>query len=512
MPLIGNLIKAAIELKEKFNASEDPIKDQEGVLQNLLKKASKTAFGIYYGFDQILKSEDVEEEFKSKISYFDYNSMYNAWWCQTIKDLPDITWPGKMPYFALSSGTTGKKSKRIPVSEQMLDAIRGTAIDQITAMNNFDLSAEFFEKEFLMLGSSTRLQKVGEHMEGEISGISASNLPDWFEGYYRPGKEISSIDDWNLRIQKIAEEAPNWDIGALSGIPAWIELMLKKIIQVQKLKNIHEIWPNLQIYTSGGVAFEPYRKSFNKLLAHPIQIVETYLASEGFLAFQNSPTTSSLKLALNHGVYFEFIPFVADYILEDGSIKQNAPSFKINEVKEDTEYILVISTMSGAWRYMIGDTIKFTDREKAEFLITGRTKHFLNVVGEQLSILKINEVVQALDVDHNIGMKEYTLGAIKDAEGKYYHQWYIGCDNKMDENESSSFLDRKLQESNKAYRVSRKNVLVGVKVTLIPNEIFYEWNEKTKKKGGQVKMQRVMNEMELKEFADFVKKRINILD
>lgn len=508
MPIIGQLIKAAIEVKEKLSFSDHPVKDQVETLEKILSKAANTAFGIYYGFDKILESDDVEAKFKSTIPYFDYQTMYDRWWKQSTKDLPNITWPGKMQYFALSSGTTGSKSKKIPVSDEMLEAIRGTAVDQITAMANFDLPPDFYEREILMLGSSTQLKKVGEHLEGEISGISASNIPNWFEGSYRPGKEISSIEDWVQRINKIAEEAPNWDIGALSGIPSWIELMIKRIIKVQKLKNIHEIWPNLQVYTSGGVAFEPYRKSFNKLLAHPIQIVDTYLASEGFLGYQNRPNTNSMKLALNNGIYFEFVPFEPENIEEDGSIRVSATSYKIDEIQEGLEYILVISTVSGAWRYMIGDTIKFTDKENAEFVITGRTKHFLNVVGEQLSVLKINEAVQTLEEEYNIGMKEFTMGVLRDEKERYYHQWYIGCERKTDASEISRFLDKKLQDNNKAYRVSRTKALSNVFVEMIPNELFYEWNEHTKKKGGQIKMPRVMKGNDLLKFGEFIKSKL----
>lgn len=228
----------------------------------------------------------------------------------------------------------------------------------------------------MMLGSSTHLQKEGDHEEGEISGISASNIPFWFRSYYKPGEEIASIDEWDERVQKIAENAKNWDIGALTGIPSWLELMMKKVIEFHGAKNIHEIWPNLMVYTTGGVAFEPYQKSFNALLAHPIIVIDTYLASEGFLAYQQRPETNAMKLVLDNGIYFEFVPFKAEYVNEDGSITDDAPVISLKDVKENDDYILLISTVSGAWRYLIGDTIKFTDVERHEIRITGRTKFF----------------------------------------------------------------------------------------------------------------------------------------
>src|SRR5690606_15298845 len=272
----------------------------------------------------------------------------------------------------------------------MITAIRRAGTEQVFALSNFDLPPDFFEKEILMLGSSTSLNIKDGHKEGEISGISASNIPFWFRSYYKPGEEIACIDDWDERVQKIAEKAPEWDIGALSGIPSWIELMLQKVIQHHNLNHIHEIWPNLQVFTSGGVAFGPYEKSFNALMGQPITIIDTYLASEGFIAFQSRPDTDAMKLVTDEGVYFEFVPFKPEYIKEDGSLVKDAPSITLKDVRLDQDYVLLMSTVSGAWRYEIGDTIMFTDVERAEIKITGRTKFFLNTVGSQLSVNKMD--------------------------------------------------------------------------------------------------------------------------
>src|SRR5690606_28533053 len=386
MAFVGSIIKGLIDLRDKIVTEPEAEEAQLEVLKKLLDKAKDTAFGKEYDFKSILEADDIPKAFAEKVPYFDYNKINEQWWSRMHNGEENITWPGKPPYFALSSGTTGKTSKRIPVTEDMVEAIRQTGIKQVGALANFDLPSDFFEKEIMMLGSSTDLKAEGDHMEGEISGISASNIPSWFRGYYKPGVEIAQIEDWDTRVKKIAENARNWDIGALSGIPSWIELMLKEVIKYHEVTNIHEVWPNLQVYTSGGVAFEPYEKSFNALLAFPLTIIDTYLASEGFLAYQQRPETNSMKLVLDNGIYFEFVPFKAEYVNEDGSITDDAPVIPISEVKEDEDYILLISTVSGAWRYLIGDTIKFTDVERHEIRITGRTKFFLNVVGSQLSV------------------------------------------------------------------------------------------------------------------------------
>lgn len=507
MAIFGSIIKSIIDLKETLTPEGEAVKDQEEVLTGLLKKAKDTAFGKHYKFEEILDSGDVRKAFADKVPYFDYNKIDKEWWYKYHEGEENVTWPGKPPYFALSSGTTGKSSKRIPVTEEMVEAIRKAGIKQVSALSNFDLPPDFFEKEIMMLGSSTDLQKEGDHQEGEISGISASRIPFWFRGYYKPGEEISKIDEWDDRVKKIAEKAEEWDIGALSGIPSWMELMLKKVIEHHNLNHIHEIWPNLQVYTSGGVAFEPYEKSFNALLGKPIQVIDTYLASEGFLALQDRPDTHSMRLITDNGVYFEFVPFKPDYINQDGSLTEDAPVISLDEVEEEKDYVLLISTVSGAWRYLIGDTIKFTDKSRNEIRITGRTKFFLNVVGSQLSVNKMNDAVQELENKFEIRIPEFVVAAKRGEDGEYYHYWYLGTEDKAENNKLANALDEALMNANKNYKVARSKALKGVRVITIDPNMFHEWNAKNKKKGGQVKMEKVMNEEKFAEWEKFVKEQ-----
>jgi len=314
MAIIGSLIKSIIDISQNLGAEEDNVENQEKVLAELLEKAKKTAFGKYFGFEDILDREDRILAFQENVPLFDYDKLHNEWWKQIHRGHRDITWPGRPSYFALSSGTTGKTSKRIPITDDMLASIRMAAMKQISAISNFNMPPDFFEKEIMMLGSSTRLERREDHLEeGEISGISASNIPFWFRGYYKPGKEIAQINDWDERVLRIAEQARNWDIGAITGIPSWVQLMIKKVIEYHQVDHIHEIWPGLRVYTTGGVAFGPYEKSFQSLLGRPITIIDTYLASEGFLAFQTRPETSAMHLVTDNGVYFEFVPFTPLY-------------------------------------------------------------------------------------------------------------------------------------------------------------------------------------------------------
>jgi len=505
MAIIGEVVKGAINTIGKLRSEENHIENQKQVLLKLLTTAKYTAFGKHYNFQNILENENKAKAFKQNLPYFDYDRLQKDWWHRVQDGEQNITWIGEPDYFALSSGTTGKESKRIPITKGMLESIRNAGLKQVMSLKNFDLPADFFEKDILMLGSSTDLQKrEDDKLEGEISGISASNIPFWFQSYYKPGKEIAQIDDWDERVEKIAKQAKEWDVGALSGIPSWIELMLEKVIDYYNLDHIHQIWPNLQVYTSGGVAFGPYEKSFKALTGKPVQVIDTYLASEGYIATQIRPDTDAMQLNTDNGIYFEFVPFQPDYIDGNGALKQGVPSLGIDEVEEGTDYVLVISTVAGAWRYMIGDTIQFTDVERAEIKITGRTKFFLNIVGSQLSVNKMDAAMRQLENTFDTEIREYTIAAVKDDNDEFFHHWYLGTKLNADVKKVAQALDEALQEANKNYKVARGKALKGVKVDMINPELFYDWNDHQKKKGGQVKMERVMDEEKFKEWQQFI--------
>lgn len=505
MAIIGAIIKKAIELGYAFTSKTEYHEIQQQLLHDLLVKARRTHFGKHHRFKEILYAENPAEAFAYHVPFFDYSKMQNEWWYRLHQGEENISWPGKPAYFALSSGTTGKESKHIPVSDEMLNAIRLAGIKQVGATANFDLPPTFFEKEILMLGSSTKLNENNGYLEGEISGISASHIPAWFKGFYRPGEEISKLKDWDERVLEIAKRARDWDIGAISGIPSWLELMIKKVMAYHGAKNIHEIWPNLQVYTTGGVAFAPYEKSFNELLAHPITIIDTYFASEGFIAFQERPETRAMKLLVDNGIYFEFVPFRPENMNEDGSLAEDAPVLNLTEVEEGVEYVLVLSTVSGLWRYMIGDTIEFSDVDRAEIKITGRTKFFMNVVGSQLSVDKMNAAMLEMEELFNIKIPEFTLSTAR-IDGEFHHVWYLACDTNSNDKALAWALDKNLKEANKNYAVARSKALKGVFVHTVPEACFHDWNAHRKQKGGQVKMERVMNEERFSNWESFVKK------
>lgn len=506
MAFYGHVIKALIQTKHSLLPHEpgDPAAAQEVQLRELLETAKNTAFGKYYDFAALLEAEDVRVSYRQQVPIFDYHTINEQWWKQQRRH-PDITWPGQPGFFALSSGTTGKKSKRIPVTEAMLQCTQRVGRGQAESLANFDLPAELFEKDILMLTSSADLEEKDGWKEGEISGINVSNMPEFMEGVYKPGIEIAQIKDWDERVMRIAQEAPNWDIAALAGIPSWMVMMLRKVIEHNKLNNIHDIWPNLSVYTTGGVAFEPYRQTFEGLLDHPITIMDTYLASEGFFAFNARPGTMAMQLALDHGMYFEFIPHDKRGFDAAGTMLDDPYTLDFRGVEEGVDYALIASTPAGAWRYMIGDTIKFMDKEKMEIAITGRTKYFLNVVGSQLSEEKLNKAIAVLNEQTGSTVKEFAVGAIKREDGEYVHQWVLGLENgELDPETAKRELDSHLQQANKNYKVARNKALKDILIRVEPADRLYAFLEQTKKKGGQIKFPKVMPEEKMLELLAFL--------
>lgn len=506
MGLLGKIMKTSIETIDGISGDDEVINGlevQKEVLEELLHKAGKTAFGKYYGFQNILDSNDLQAAFRKAVPIFDYESMNREWWSQQQK-LEDITWPGKPKYFALTSGTTGNTSKRIPVTEDYIKSTRSTGLDMIKSLAHFDLPEEFFEKEVLMLSSSSDLKKNKNHFqEGEISGINVHNFPEWYDLFYRPGKEIASTDSWDERLKKIVEKAPSWDIGSIAGLPSWVLMMLKAIVKHYNLKTIHDIWPNFKVFSSGGVAFETYRKSFEQICGEKIHVLDTYLASEGFFAYTSRPNTLAMKLALDSGFYYEFIPFDDTGFDEQGGMLSNPVVKHLGEVEKDKEYALIVSSCSGAWRYFIGDTIRFTNLENYELLITGRTKFFLNVVGAQLSEEKMDEAILETSEANGIAINEYAVAALKDNDD-YYHMWVLVSDDDFEEDKIINDLDALLKEKNKNYRVARTKALKGVKSKHISKRKYHEFLEQKKQKGGQVKTPKVMSEHKMQEFLDAI--------
>jgi hypothetical protein len=345
-----------------------------------------------------------------------------------------------------------------------------------------------------MLGGSTHLQYNGTYYEGDLSGITAGNIPFWFQHFYKPGKRISRERDWTTKLDEIVRSAKDWDIGVIVGVPAWLQILMERIISHYKVNTIHDIWPNLSIYVHGGVSFAPYHKTFEKLLARPITYIETYLASEGFIAYQSRPNTTSMQLVLDNGLFYEFVPFNSSNFDNEGNIYPTAETLTIDDVEEGKEYALLLSTCAGAWRYLIGDTIKFTSKALSEIVITGRTRHFLNLCGEHLSQENMNRAIQLLEEQLNIAVPEFTVSGIKH-DSMFAHKWYLGVpetNHQFDIDLVKNQLDQNLKDLNDDYRVERIAAIKDVIIEILPLKLFYNFMKEMGKEGGQNKFPRVI--------------------
>lgn len=479
---------------------------QERTLKQLMRRAEYTAFGQHFDFTALLKSDQTVDHFQRVVPLYDYDRMYQEWWHRTVNGAADITWRGKVKYFALSSGTAGATSKYIPVTTDMTRSMRAAALRMFACLPKYQLPAGVYTKDWLMIGGSASLQEMESGAyAGDLSGINARRPPVWVRGYYKPGTRIARLKSWDERVAAISELAPKWDVGIITGIPSWVQLTLERIISDHGLPNIHELWPNLKVFVSGGIAFEPYRKSFEQLLAHPLIYQDSYLASEGFIAFQSRPGTHAMRMVLNNGIFYEFIPFDEAHFDEEGLPRPNAAPLTFEEVETGVDYALVISTCAGAWRYLIGDTVRFTDLDRCEIVITGRTKHFLSICGEHLSVDNMNQAIQKVEEKLDMAIPEFTVGGVK-AGSHFAHQWYLGFDGARHPpiETIAKELDAALMTVNDDYGAERSAMLQAPRVQVLPVHTFYDWQRDRGRLNGQSKIPRVMRSAQLKEWEAFL--------
>ena len=484
----------------------DARSQQLRVLKKLLKKARFTEFGQEYRFDEILLSTHVEKSFQAHVPVHDYNKIYERWWKKTLGGVPDVSWPGKIKYYALSSGTSEASSKYIPVTKEMLRSNRVNYIRQLLSLFTYDnLPRNAVTKGFLMMAGATDLQKgKAGWFAGDLSGILAKNRPFWFQTFYKPGGRIAKIRDWNEKLHEIVENAPNWDIGYIVGVPAWCQMCMEMVIEHYKVNNIHDIWPNLGFFVHGGVAFEPYKKGFEKLLGKPIIYIENYLSSEGFIGYKAHQDAKGMRLILDNNIFMEFVPFNDKNFDHDGNIIEDPEALMIHEVEEGKDYALLMSTNAGTWRYLIGDTIRFVDLEKHEVLITGRTKHFLSLVGEHLSVDNMNKAIEMVSEEFNICIPEFTVVGFPH-ENLFAHKWYVACDDSIDPDVLVKKIDEHLCQLNDDYAVERTSALKQVFLEKLPEQTFMKFMEWKGKIGSQHKFPRVMKGKMLEDWKEFLK-------
>lgn len=507
---LGSLFERAKNVTDVFTLKGARAKKwQDRTLKKMLFHARNTEYGKQFQFESLLISEDTIAKFKQQVPITDYEEMHD-WWQREYSGEDNITWPGSAKYFALSSGTTQGASKYIPVTQDQLKAMVRASRRLMFAIAKTDVPKDFFTKHYLMIGGSTDLNFDGQKYSGDLSGITTLHLPFWIDRFSKPTDEIKKERDWHQKLEIMVNEAPNWDIAMIAGGPAWVKMLFERILERYQLNNIHEIWPHLSVYTWGAVSLMPYKDQIDAMLGRPIYYFETYLASEGFIANQNKLKSSGMGLVFRNKMYFEFVPFNLDNFTETGDVKSGAEALDIDEVEEGVDYAILLTTCAGAWRYLIGDVIQFTDVDACEIKIVGRTKQYLSLCGEHLSVDNMNLATLALGKSLGFSVPEFTVRGLKHENGEMGHRWFLAYPlgvEKPDVVESQRILDEALIELNDDYATERKHVLKRMELFWLPESDFLDFMDYRGKMGGQAKFPRVMAEGVYKEWLSFLGSR-----
>ena len=493
MPVINSIINW-VNFKRIYQIDlfkKHPHEVQREVLFELLEKASNTEFGLKHNFKNISS----EKEFRKQVPIQGYDDIKPTVERMMLGE-KNLLWPGETRWFAKSSGTTNEKSKFIPVSKDSLEDVHirgGRDVLAIYLKNNPD--SGILSGKALTLGGSHRINNYNNNSYyGDLSAIIIENIPFWTDFYRTPSTEISLIEEFEEKIEKIIQHSLDENVTSFAGVPSWYLVLLKRVLEVTGKSNILEVWPNLEVFTHGGVKFEPYREQYEKLIPSPhMHYMETYNASEGFFGMQDEPNKKDMLLMLDYGIYYEFIPmdeFWADRL--------NAIS--LEEVEIGQNYAMVISTNGGLWRYLIGDTIRFTEKYPFKFVITGRTKHYINAFGEEVIVDNAEKAFQiACDQTHAVVL-EYTGGPIymKDNQ-KGAHEWIVEFEKQPEDlNLFIRSFDEALKTINSDYEAKRhKSLSLEMPhFTIAKPGLFYEWMKRRGKTGGQNKIPRLSNDRE----------------
>ncbi len=504
MQILSKVIGKSLDIGQKIVRRKHINQlEQNLVLRKLLEKARYTQIGRRYDFEAIENSQNIIEAFSAQVPIVDYVQMQNLWWHKLQEGIENVTWPGKVNFFAMSSGTSDDSSKYIPVTEDLLRSTRKVATDQMFSLSDFGVSDTYYTKGVLMLGGSMSLEDRGEFMAGDMSGISAFTMPQWMNLYYKPGTKISRKTSWEERIELIVKSAHKWDVSTICGLPSWVQLVIEEILTYNSTSSIYDIWPNLELYIHGGISILPFKYYMQDIFGDEMKYMETYMASEGSFGFQRQPH-KPLSLSAYAGVYFEFLPFPDCF--EDGLVSENARAIDISQIQVGVPYALVISTVGGAWRYLIGDVIEFSDISALEFRIIGRTKHYLNTCGEHVSIDNLDQAIQETHKKWGVECGEYTVFAQhREGENKIYYDWYIGSD--LDTEYASQIakdLDECMKKVNDDYEIARKHMLDPIQVKLIPNDLFSNYLRVNSKFDAMKKFPRVLKDENIYKWLSYI--------
>lgn len=487
--LIKPLFNARIKAIDLYATQAGNI--QERVLKDLLKKASCTEWGEKYQYASMKSYADFKE--RVPIQVYDDIKPYVE---RMMKGERNILWPSEIRWFAKSSGTTNDKSKFLPVSKEALHNIhyKGGA-DAVALYLHNNLDSRFFSGKGLVLGGSHSADLAAPNgLVGDLSAILIENMNP-FVNYIRvPSKKIALMDEWESKIERIADSAIPADVTNISGVPSWMLVLIKRILEKTGKKSLEEVWPNLEVFFHGGVAFNPYREQYKQVIhSSGMHYVETYNASEGYFATQNDPSDPSMLLMIDYDVFYEFIPM-------EELDKEHPKTCCLEEVELDKNYAMIISTSCGLWRYMIGDTVKFTSKNPYKIVITGRTKHFINAFGEELIVDNAEKGLIRACQETGAQVLEYSAAPVfMDARAKCRHQWLVEFSRMPDSVEHfAAVLDKALKDVNSDYEAKRTKdiALQPLEVIVAREGLFHDWLAQKGKLGGQHKIPRLSNTRE----------------
>jgi hypothetical protein len=470
-----------------------PNEVQEELFKKLINSAKSTEFGMRYDFGSI----SAYEQFKERVPVQTYENIF-PYIERMMRGEQNILWPSEVKWFSKSSGTTNARSKFIPVSQEALEDCHFKGGKDLLSIyvNNFP-DTKLFNGKGLAVGGSHQINELdptATSYYGDVSAVIMQNLPPWAQFIRTPSLETALMGNWEEKINKLALESAKDNVTNIAGVPTWTILLIQKIVELEQKNNILEVWPNLEVFFHGAVAFAPYRKLFQTLIpSEKMQYWETYNASEGFFGIQDQKNSEEMLLMLDYGIFYEFIP------AEDVDA-ENPRVVRLSDVELDKNYAMVISTNSGLWRYNIGDTIKFTSKNPYRIKISGRTKHFINAFGEEVIVENAEAAITKACEFTGAVIDNFTAAPIYLEEGKKGgHEWIIEFKVPPSNlEEFTKILDETLRGINSDYDAKRAHnlALIAPKVHSVTEGTFYNWMKRRGKLGGQNKVPRLANSRE----------------
>lgn len=485
MPLANRLFAARSRRRlaaiDAFRA--DPAAAQQATLRQLLDRAAGTQWGRQHGYGEIRGAED----FRGRVPLGDYNTL-RPWIDRARRGERDLLWPGATRWFAKSSGTTGDKSKYIPVTADSLRRCQYQgSLDALAIHLRHNPLSRVFAGKTMTLGGSRRAQaEYPGTLSGDLSAIMVSNAPLWTSPLRTPAKSDALIEDFELKIKKIAQTCSRENVVCFAGVPSWYLALFREVLRQTGRRDLTEVWPNLQLFLHGGVSFAPYRQAYAELIpAADMAYIETYNASEGFFAIQDTPAAADMLLMLDLGVYYEFIP-----LSEVGM--EHPTALTVSEVRTGTPYAMVISTNGGLWRYQIGDVVEFTSLAPHKIIITGRTKQYINVFGEELMLHNALDALGRACQRHPARVADFTVAPVfMGTDEKPRHQWLIEFEQPpANLSDFAQTLDNELRAVNSDYDAKRFKNSVLHPLELIAGRpgLFFDWMRGRGRLGGQNKV------------------------